>query len=253
MEPVSVVIITKNEGRNIAACVGAARLLTNDVVVVDSGSTDNTVSLARNAGAVVIETEWLGYGAARNTAAAHAVNDWILAVDADERVTKGLAEVIRGLQAGSGKTAFGFKRQNFYLGKKIRFGEWGRDKVYRLYNRNYVQWDLSPVHEVLVGQEAKELVPGASLHHFSITDPIQNKIKTEKYARLNAEKLAQSGRQAGWAKRYLSPAFNFFRMYILLLGFLDGRAGFEIAVATTRYVWLKYHLLHQLNKAQGRG
>jgi glycosyltransferase involved in cell wall biosynthesis len=249
MQPVSVIIITKNEAANVAAGIQSARLLTDDVIVIDSGSTDDTVSIARKEGARILEIIWKGFGDARNKGAAIARYNWILAVDADERVTPELVSTINSRDLDP-SVIYGFRRQNYFLGHHVRFGEWGRDRVYRLYNRDRVCWDLAPVHELLVGENTSRLLIPGFLRHYPVQNAIQNTEKTNRYAALNAEKYHQNGKKATFVKRFLSPAFNFFKMYILFLGFLDGRAGLEIALATTRYVWLKYHLLHQLNRSR---
>jgi glycosyltransferase involved in cell wall biosynthesis len=250
MQPVSVIIITKNEAANVAACIQSARLLTSDVILIDTGSTDDTVAIARCEGARILEISWLGFGDARNRGASIALYDWILAIDADERVTP---ELVSSIQCCTLDTTviYGFRRQNYFIGHYVRFGEWGRDRVYRLYNRTRVQWDLEPVHEILVGSGTmRVLIPGF-VRHFPVQNAIQNTEKTNRYAALNAEKYFKNGKKASFTKRFLSPLFNFLKMYILFLGFLDGRAGFEIAWATTRYVWLKYHLLHQMYRTSG--
>ncbi len=249
MNAVSVVIITKNEAGNITDCITSARLVSNDIIVVDSGSTDATVMLARQAGAKVIVIEWTGFGAARNTGVANAANDWVLAIDADERVTAAMVTSIAVIDFHDDTVIYGFKRQNYFLGKKIRFGEWGRDKVYRLYNRNRVSWDLSPVHEMLSGVNTTKKVLNGAIDHYPVIREEQNREKTIRYATLNAEKYFKQGKRSTIEKRYFSPAFDFIRSYFLLLGFLDGMQGFVIARSTSRYVWLKYKLLHDLNKA----
>ena len=248
MDQVTVIIITKNEAANVGACVQSARMLTDDVIVIDSGSSDDTVAIAENAGARILLIDWKGFGEARNRGAAYAKYDWILALDADERMTQDLVVQVKKLDAGNDSLIYGFKRQNYFMGRKIRFGEWGRDKVFRLYNRSRVAWDLSPVHELLTGYGTeKKIIPGY-VEHYPVRTESQNTEKTNRYARLNAEKYFQNGKKASIVKRFVSPLFNFLKMYVFMLGFLDGKAGFEIARATTRYVWLKYHLLHEMQK-----
>ncbi len=248
---VSVIIITKNEAENITGCIEGARMASDDIIVIDSGSTDATVALAEKAGARVITVLWEGFGAARNAGAKVALNDWILAIDADERVTRELANAVGAINTGDEAVIYGFKRQNYFLGKKIRFGEWGRDKVYRLYNRKRVAWDLSPIHEHPVGENTTHKMIGGAADHYPVTREEQNTEKTIRYATLNAEKFYMRGKKATFVKRFLSPAFNFFKCYVLLLGFLDGKEGFAIARVTSYYVWLKYDLLHKLYLREG--
>ena len=250
MNAVSVIIITKNEAGNISDCISSARLVSNDIIVIDSGSTDATVSLAQQAGAKVSSVTWSGFGAARNTGAAGAQNDWILAIDADERVTKNMAASVKEINFTDSLIIYGFKRQNYFLGKKIRFGQWGLDTVYRLYNRRHVSWDLSPVHEHLTGENTTRKMLKGAIDHYPVVREEQNTEKTIRYATLNAEKYFKQGKKSTIEKRYLSPLFDFVKSYIFLLGFLDGKQGFVIARSTSRYVQLKYRFLHELNRSK---
>ena len=247
---ISVVIITKNEADNITDCISNVRLVSDDIIVVDSGSTDTTVKLAEQAGARVIPIKWNGFGDARNIGAANARYDWILSVDADERVASDLALSIKNSDKDDCHVVYGFKRRSFFLGKKIRFGEWGKDSVYRLYNRNHVSWDRSAVHEELTGENITKKMLNGIVEHYTVTSEAENKEKTARYAILSAEKYFAQGKRATIPKRYVSPAFNFFKSYFLLLGFLDGKPGFIIAQSAYRYALLKYDLLHKLNKAK---
>jgi len=247
---ISVIIITKNEQHNIADCISTAKLLSADIVVADSGSTDDTIAIARAASAQVIQVSWINFGDARNHAAAAANNDWIFALDADERITPSLADSIRELSLNNPQKVYGCKRQSYFLGSKISFGEWGKDKVYRLYNRNHVSWNAVPVHEELKGDDMqKELVNG-HIDHYTVASDEEYQEKTMKYARLSAEKYFKHHKQATIEKRFLSPAFTFLKSYILLLGFLDGEAGLRIARASAYATWLKYHYLHELNSGR---
>ncbi len=250
MNAISVIIITKNEADNISNCIKSARLISNDIIIVDSGSTDATIGNARQAGAKVISIEWTGFGAARNTGAASAHNDWVLAIDADERVTENMSTTLKKINFNDDFAIYGFKRQNYFLGKKVRFGQWGRDTVYRLYNRRHVSWDLSPVHEHLIGEHTNKQMLKGSIDHYPVIREEQNREKTIRYATLNAEKYFKQGKRSTLEKRYLSPVFDFVKSYIFLLGFLDGKQGFVIARSTSRYVQLKYRFLHQLNKSK---
>jgi glycosyltransferase involved in cell wall biosynthesis len=252
MNAISVIVITKNEAANIAACIASARLVSDDIIVIDSGSTDETIELATQAKAKIIKIEWKGFGDARNTGASHAAHDWILAIDADERVIPALVAAIKNIADDNPSVIYGFKRQNYFLGKKIRFGEWGKDKVYRFYNRNQVSWDRSPIHENLVGDHTVKKIINGSVEHYPVIRPEQNTEKTIRYATLNAQKFFQQGKKASFEKRFLSPVFNFVKCYFLLLGILDGKQGYVISKTTSYYVWLKYDLLHKLYAQRGK-
>jgi glycosyltransferase involved in cell wall biosynthesis len=242
----SVVIIAKNKAENITDCIQSAQLVSSDIIVVDSGSTDNTASIASALGAKVINVRWESYGAARNAGAHTALHDWILALDADERITQELADSIYRIDEQNTKFIYGFKRGNFLAKKRIKFGQWGKNSVYRLYYRYNTSWDLLPVHEALLSKQLTKKIIKGDLIHFTINSIKEYQERTMLYANLNAQKYFRQGRKAGFIKRFLSPVFNFFQFYILRLGFLDGKEGFFIAKTTAYYTWLKYYYLHQM-------
>ena len=252
MLPLSVIIICKNEVVNISDCIIAAKLITSDIVVVDSGSDDGTVEIARSLGINLIETEWKGYGYARNLASEAATNDWILAIDTDERVTDSLVKSINQIEILDNSTIYGFKRMNFFLGKKMRFGKWGRDKSYRLYNKKHISWDNSPVHETLIGKDIKKEFIKGHIEHYPVRNLEDNNRKMYKYAQLNADNYFAKGRKATLIKRYLSPLSDFIQSYILFLGILDGKEGFIVSFSNAHYTYLKYHYLLKMNKQSGR-
>ena len=247
----SVVIITKNEGKNIEACIESASLISADIIVADTGSNDNTVALAKQMGATVIQIGWNGYGTARNEAANRAKNDWVFALDADERITNALAESIKTLTLDD-EVLYGCKRESFLVKKKIKYGDWGRDKVYRLYNKKTTSWDLAAVHENIVSEGLiKQLIDGSILHY--TMDSLETyKLKTLNYAKLSAEKYFSQHKKASLLKRFISPIFVFIQTYLFRLGFLDGREGFVIAKYSALYVWMKYDLLYKMNQKNGR-
>ena len=249
---ISVVIITKNEAINIASCIIAAKQIANEIIVVDTGSTDNTVELAKKENVRVYEIKWEGYGHARNYASSLAVNDWILAIDADERITTELAKSIQILSNPDNMVIYGFKRESYFLGKKIRFGNFGTDKVYRIYHKLNVSWNLAEVHETLVGNNLnKELIKG-HLEHYTIRSLKENDNKIINYATLNAQKYFAQRKQATFTKRYLSPLFAFVQPYFLRLGFLDGKEGFIVSYSNAKCTYLKYKFLNEMYVAKSR-
>jgi glycosyltransferase involved in cell wall biosynthesis len=246
MQHISVVIIAKNEAENIVDCIKSARQISKDIIVADSGSEDGTAALVIDAGAKLLSVEWKGYGQTRNEAATIATNDWVLALDADERITPALSTAINNLSFINTRLLFGFKRVNFLGSKKIRFGEWGRDKVYRLYNKQQAAWNTLLVHENIIGNGiSKKLMEGEVLH-YTMKDISEYYSKTILYAQLSAQKYADQGKNASFTKRFISPIFSFVQNYIFRLGFLDGREGLIIAYTTSRYIFLKYQFLKQL-------
>ena len=250
MNPVSVVIITRNEETNIVDCIRSARLVSSDIIVVDSGSRDKTVEFARQEGAAVYSIPWTGYGQSRNYGAASAKNNWIVSIDADERLSSKLADSIRQLDLSDSNVIFKFRREN-YLGKrKIRFGTPGYDSVSRIYNRLHCQWDLTLVHEKLIGKDTKKKFIQGPIIHYAFRNLADYRVKTCLYAQMSADKYKAEGRKASFVKRFISPLFNSVKSYVFQAGFLDGHHGFIIAKTIARYTWLKYYYLYQMNLQQ---
>jgi glycosyltransferase involved in cell wall biosynthesis len=242
MAVVTVIIITKNEARTIGACIRSIGALTDDIIVVDAESTDETRAIARSAGATVLPVPWQGYGHARNTGAARARHNWILSLDADERMTPALIAEIAGLVTDDESRRYKFRRINFFEEKRIRFGTLGHELVTRLYNRKTCSWNLVPVHETLCGSGKAVLLRGSILHD-GIPDPLGFRRKKEEYARLGAIKYAAQGRRATWVKRNLAAPFNAAKSLIFRLGFLDGEVGWFLAKTTYLYTKEKYRQL----------
>ena len=247
MESVSVVIITKNEAVNIVDCIQSAKLISDDIIVVDAESDDETVFLANSQGVRVLSLVWKGYGHARNSGANIARHDWVLALDADERITPSFQKSLKKLTPDTESCIYGFKRKNYFRGKEIKFGLFGFDKIYRLYNRKNVFWESSPVHEELNGTIRKKKYLNCWINHFAIRNQLQYKNKSIHYAHLCAIKYLQEGRKSNFIKRFFSARFNFIKTYIFLLGFLDGEIGFFTASLNAYYTALKYQLLKELN------
>jgi glycosyltransferase involved in cell wall biosynthesis len=247
MSPLSVVIITRNEEKNIAACIRSAKLVSDDIIVVDSGSEDNTVLLARQEGANVFQISWQGYGYSRNFGADKARHDWIFALDADERVSVALSSSLLDTNLNQPNHIFRFRRINYMGNRKIKFGTPGFETVKRIYHRGFAKWDLSLVHERLTAHKpVRKLIKG-HITHFGIRDAEDHRNKAVLYAQLSAEKYFLEGKKANLAQRILSPLFNSLKSYLFQFGFLDGRQGFIMAATIARYSWLKYTYLQQLH------
>jgi glycosyltransferase involved in cell wall biosynthesis len=243
----SVVIITHNEEHNIVACVQSAKLITDDIIVVDANSTDATINLASTSGAKVFSINWEGYGASRNFGAAKAKNDWIFSLDADERISENLASSIQQIKFTDTNCIYKFRRKNYLGKKKIRFGTLGFETVKRIYNRKHAQWDVTLVHEKLILQASVKKMIGGYIDHFGLKSEEDYKAKAILYAQMSAEKYLQQNQKAS-IKRYFSPVFNSIKSYFFQLGFLDGRTGWISAKTIAYYSWLKYFYLHKLLK-----
>ena len=244
---ISVVIITKNEAHIIANTLQSLQAVTDDIVIVDSGSTDDTVAICKKFNATVIETGWSGYGINKNKGIEAAENDWILSLDADEAIDAELQQSLLQLALSDEKQVFNIRFKNFFCNKWIRFGEWGFDWHIRFFNRKKVHWNNVAVHENLVFPESVIITKlTGNILHYTVQNRREYDAKTDYYARMNAKKYVEAGKKPSSLKQYLSPLFAFIQHYIFRLGFLDGKEGFIIARTTARYTFLKYRYLKEM-------
>jgi glycosyltransferase involved in cell wall biosynthesis len=240
--PISVVIIAKNEAHRIGDCIDSVRLLTHDIVVVDSGSTDRTREVALEKGARVIYQAWQGYAQQKNFGNHLAKYNWVLSLDADERVSSKLADNIRqAFTVGPEHDAYTFRFRSFFEGKPVRFGAWNPEFHTRLFDRQKYTWNCDDVHEGLRDDGTATIgrLDGVVLH-FTIEERSQLAKKTDLYASLFAQKARRKHKSVSWTKVWLNPAWRFFRDYVVRLGLLDGIAGWNIAFEAARYTHLKY-------------
>jgi glycosyltransferase involved in cell wall biosynthesis len=248
MVPVSVVIITKNEAEMISRSITMLKQITDDIIVVDNGSTDQTLNITTENGCRVYQKNWDGYGANKNKGIALARYNWILSIDADEIPDSALLTSITALKLDDTNTVYDIPFKAYYGDKPINYGNWGRDHHIRLFNRTRVQWSEPPVHETLIlPQNVTVKKLNGYLHHYSVKNVQEHEAKTILYAQLSALKYLQTGKKAGFIKLYISPVFHFAKTYIFLLGFLDGKEGWNIAKMVLKNTWLKYYYL---SKAQ---
>ncbi|NCI47726.1 glycosyltransferase family 2 protein [Sediminibacterium soli] len=244
----SVVIICRNESHIIGRTIAAAQKVSDDIVVVDSGSTDGTQQVVTGTGARLLETGWTGYGPNKNKGVAMARHDWILSIDADEVLDQKLCDVLTVLALREDDIVYNIRFRAFLGEKMIRFGEWAGDEHIRLYNRNRVQWNEAEVHEALQMPDIKQVVTlKGYIHHYTSRNLEEFADKTVRYAMLNAMKYHQRGKKSWWLQRRLAGPVSFVTNYLLRLGFLDGEAGYTIAKMNAWYTWMKYAQLQQLN------
>jgi hypothetical protein len=244
--PCSVVIAAKDEADEIADCIASVAWAA-EVIVVENDSTDDTVALARAAGAVVFSHPFTTIGRQRNAAIARARHEWILVVDADERGTPQLRhEIGRILAADRPAVAFRVRRRNFFLGREIRHGGWERDRPVRLF-RARMRYDERPVHEhVMTDGEVGEL--GEPLIHYPYASLGEYFAKLERYSRWWAEQnFARGRRTSAWALAETPPA-RFISMYVLRAGFLDGAPGVIVAALAAMSVAAKDARLWELQR-----
>lgn len=251
MPSLTVVVLTLNEEANIAACLEGVRWA-EELMVLDSGSTDRTVEIARRFTPHVLSVEWKGYGATRNLGLDRASSDWVLWLDADERVTPELAAEIRAVMARGTQepAAYDVARRAYFLGKWIRHAGWYPGRVTRLFRHGSARFNAARVHEQLVVAGATGSLQNDLLHY---TDPDLDHYlrKFNRYTTLAAEELHAAGRRAGVWDLTVRPLFAFVRMYILRLGLLDGMHGLILCVLSAGYVFTKYAKLWERTRAGG--
>jgi glycosyltransferase involved in cell wall biosynthesis len=236
---ISATIIAENEERNIARAIESLRCC-DEVLVVDSGSTDRTIEIARNLGARVIESPWPGYAKQKNVAAAKAENDWILSLDADEALSEALeAEIWQLKKNGPEFDAYTMPRMAQYLGRWILHSGWYPDRKVRLYDRSKAVWVGEFVHEsVQVDGSVGHL--DSNLLHYTC-DSLSEHLRTlDQYTTLAAQEIVANGRRVTFPELLFDPAWTFLRTYILQRGFLDGFEGLVIAQMAAIYSFLKY-------------
>ena len=216
-----------------------------EIVVVDSGSRDDTVEIARRCGARVIEREWPGFGAQKNFAVGAAAHDWVLCLDADERVTPELAAAIAGVLAAPRAAAYAMARRNRFLGRWLAHGEGYPDWNVRLFDRRRARWTDDPVHEHVVADGPSARLAG-DLLHASAESLDDYMAKQNRYTTLQAEAMHARGERAGAARLVVSPLVRFVRFYVLKLGFLDGVAGLVHIAIGCLNSFMKYAKLRAL-------
>jgi len=225
----SAIVITRNEAANIAACLEALAFC-DERIVVDSGSSDDTVRIAQDKGARVGYRAWQGFGVQKNHALSLAIGDWVLSIDADERVSPALATAIKSAIATDAADAYEMPRRSTFCGREMRHSGWYPDYVLRLFRRGKARFSDDLVHERVIcdGRIARLAEP--LIHHpvEKLDDAIA---RADRYSTAGAEMLLASGRRVSFLSGIAHGFYSFFRTYVLRAGFLDGREGFLLAVA----------------------
>lgn len=244
LSTLSIVLITRNEAANLPRTLASVRGL-GEIVVVDSGSTDATVELARAAGASVFVEPWKGFAAQKNSAIDHAAGDWILSLDADEEVSPALRREIEALlQSEPTFTAYRIPRLNHFLGRPLRHGGYWPDPKLRLFRRGAARFEQRRVHETMKSEGPVGQLESPLLHHCypTMDEYIEH---MNRYSTLAAEMLVEQSRAGcSWTwlawNAVLNPAATFLYNYIFRLGFLDGRAGLVQHLNHSVYVHWKF-------------
>ncbi len=222
-QPLSVAIITLNAASQLAACLQSVQFA-DEVVVVDSGSTDGTQTLAASCGARVIQQDWLGFGPQKQFAVEAARHDWVLCLDADERVSPALQASIEFAVQSTSTAAFRFPRCNRFLGRYLKHGEGYPDWSLRLFDRRQARWSDDPVHEKVVAQCPVGELAGDLLHD-SAESLASYLTKQNRYTSLAADAALAAGKRASFGRIALSPLVRFIKFYLIRQGFRDGLPG----------------------------
>lgn len=247
MPSLSVIVIVKNEEADLRDCLASVNWA-DEIVVVDSGSTDGTLAIAREFTQHVYERDWQGFGVQKNRALSYASGDWVLSLDADERVTPELRREIQAvLDSDTACDAYDIPRLSNYCGRSMRHSGWYPDYVTRLFRRGSARFSGDLVHERLlvdgvIGQLKAELL------HYAFDGMEEVLRKMDMYSSAGAQKMQQRGRKATLTGAVLRGVWSFVRTYLLRGGFLDGREGFMLAVSNAEGTYYRYVKLMLLNR-----
>jgi glycosyltransferase involved in cell wall biosynthesis len=246
----SVIIITKNEAQHIQACLESVKFA-NEWIIVDSGSTDGTQDIARAFGATVIETpDWPGFGPQKNRALDAATGDWVLSIDADERIPDALREEITAAIAANKLFAYAIPRLSSFCGHFIHHSGWYPDYIVRLFKRDAGRFSDDLVHESVKLHKGSCGKLKSAMLHYSYADDETYLRKLQQYSTLGAQQAFARGKRSGLASAILHGCTSFLRSYVTRSGFLDGKAGLMVALSSAESTYHKYFKLMLLTDAE---
>lgn len=242
----SIIIATKNEAPNIKDCLKSCAFA-DEVIVLDSGSTDGTVEIAKSLGAKVLETDWQGYGSQQNRGIVAASHEWVYSLDADERITSALAMEIQNAIAENRFKVFDVPRKSLFVTRFMNHSGWWPDKTKRLFKKGYAKFTDHEIHAHLATQEEIGHLENHMVHYsYRNLDAVIEKLN--RYSAGSARDLRNQGKQGSLMKAISHGLWAFFRTYIIQAGFLDGKLGFILAIVnaeTSYYKYLKLMLLSE--------
>ena len=246
-EKITVIVPMYNVEDRIAECLESVKWA-DEIIAVDSFSTDQTIQIAKNYTDKVLQHKYKSYAQQNNWALDYASHPWVMVVDSDERVSTELKEeIIMMLEKETNYNAYRIKRQNYFLGKKVRFCGWQKDEVRRLFKKNFARFSDSQVHPKVEVDGTVGKLKSKLLHYPAVNlgDFLE---KTQRYALWAAKDRAKKTKKVRWYHLTLRPGFRFFKQYVLRLGFLDGITGLVICSIATYSVFLKYAMLWEMQK-----
>lgn len=243
---ISATIITYNEEQNIERCLKSIQWV-DEIVVVDSYSTDNTIEICKKYKCNVIQTKWKGFGKTKKFAVDNTSNDWILSIDADEEVSDSLRDAIGQLLVKPTYNGFNIKRRSFYLGKEIKHCGWNNDFPLRLFNKEHANFNEKEIHESVVLHLEKAKI-NEPLFHYTYPTINSHIAKMNKYSELYALRFIKERKKYSISSSIFFGIIKFLNMYFFRLGFLDGKIGFILCLNSSIGVYLKYIKTWQQNK-----
>lgn len=243
------IVITKDEAHHIEACLQSV-LFADQIVVLDSGSTDSTLDLARKLGAEVVENrDWKGFGVQKNRALALARSDWVLSIDADERVTPALQVQIQNAIENPRFAVYSFPRLSSYCGQYMRHSGWYPDRVTRLFRRNAAIFSSELVHEKVMTSSVVGQLQSPLLHEsFRTFESVLD--KANRYSTAGAQILLERGKSSSVGTAVAHGLWAFFRTFILRRGFLDGQMGLVLAISNAEGTYYRYLKLWMMKRRQ---
>lgn len=244
---IAAVVITHNEEKNILRCLESLRFC-DEIIVVDAMSSDNTVALANTIASKVVSRPWESYSSQKNFANSIAESEWILSIDADEKVSMELGlEIQAQLSTPGPETAFSVPRKTLYRGKWIKHGGWYPNRLVRLFKKNGGSWTNDELHERWVTEGPLGELQGHLLHYSfeNFTDQVD---RNNRYSTLGALRLHRQGARFSFTKMLAKPSSKFLETYVLKRGFLDGLMGLFISISASYSVFLKWVKLWELSR-----
>jgi glycosyltransferase involved in cell wall biosynthesis len=253
MKPLSAVIITLNEEHNIGRCIDSLWYVADEIIVLDSFSSDNTVAVAKERGAIVKQEMFTGYKEQKSRALKLTNYDYVVSLDADEALSPELIEAILNAKKDFQFKAYSMNRYNHYCGRFIRHGLWYPDKKIRLFDKRIAHWGgINPHDKIILRENYKAQFLKGDILHYTFNSVGEHLERNERMSSIAAQSLFDLGKKRHWSKIILSPLWSFVNGYFFRLGFLDGYFGFIIAMQNARLSFLKYQKLQALKRENKR-